>query len=229
MNKIKVVTGYIPLGVVNSTPEIFKRDGTAMLEALPCPYKFFEGWKIEDCWVDRFLTATDFPRLPSANGVPADRFPTPEIMLQSNIVQNQKNRWLVTASQEDAEADIFVWIDYGILKQKPMEPEDITNFIRRLEKADIKWVTAPGICTWRRRPDRGEFCDRFCGSVVVVPRADVFPYHMAMATRTMQDVTKHRSVEWEVNYMADLEMDGFPIRQYQCWWDRSQLENFPDA
>ncbi len=229
MNKVKAVTGYIPLDILNISKEQFQADGRALLDALPCAVREFTASTVKGCWLDRHLELYDLPRIPSARVVPADRFPTPEIMLQSNIIQNQKSEWLLDAMVEDADTDIFVWIDYGIFKQKPMTAASIQRFIARLGHASVLEIVAPGIQPTPRRPDPEVFCDRFCGSVVVVPRSLIPLYFKAMRTRAEERIRKYGTVEWEVNYLSDLEMDGFPVRQYQCWWDQSQLDNFPDA
>src|SRR5947207_11740688 len=74
------------------------------------------------------------------------RFPTPDIKVLSNIVMHQKMEWMALAALEDTESEVFVWIDYGVLKQDSMSQPIITDFIHRLERKDVlEEITAPGI------------------------------------------------------------------------------------
>lgn len=226
--KVKVVTGYIPLPVRNMSVEQFRANGKRLLDCLPCPVTVFDEPDIDGCWAKQFLDHLHLPLVPSANNVPADRFPSPAVMAMSNIIQNQKSEWLFTAASKDSRPDVFVWIDYGIFKQQPMKEQEIVDFIHKLEAQDsLDEIVAPGIHPQPVDVDPGEFCDRFCGSVTMVPSSLVSAYHDSMVSLAQALIRASGKIEWEVNYIARLEHIGIlPLRQYRCWWDGSQFTNY---
>jgi hypothetical protein len=149
-------------------------------------------------------------------------------MLMSNIVMHQKYEWLVHTAIEDQAPDVFVWIDYGVMKQPNMKPEVITDFIKKLEEKDsCPCVYAPGIRGIEPIDDTQSW-DRFCGSVVIVPRNHLVNLCSAMKMHQMQHIMEHHTVTIESNTLAHIEQKKFfPICWYKAWWGAEMFMNLP--
>ena len=224
MNKVKVVTAYSDIGTIQTSREQFKERGRRLLEAVPCSTRVFDDYPIKDTWL--YPLVNDIP--PSDPHPPTDRFPTPEIMVLSHCIGNQKSAWIMEAAADDPEPDIFVWLDYGILKQQPMDPLQITAFIRKVEdKGSLFEIAAPGIQANMGPVYDYQFCDRFCSSVWVVPRSFVYKFHRYMRKTAIDRISATNTVTWDNNYVALLEQNGpLPFRHYSAWWDQTQLTNY---
>ena len=223
MNKVKVVTAYSDIGTIQTSREQFKERGRHLIAAVPCDMRIFDDFPVEDTWL--YPIVEGLP--PSDPHPPADRFPTPEVMVKSHCLGNQKATWLLQAAEDDLDTDIFVWLDYGILKQQPMGPGDIYDFIRKIEaKGRRDVILGPGIREMGPVYDF-KFCDRFCSSVWIVPRAWVSKFSQYMQRTALDRITVTNTVAWDNNYVARLEQNGpLPIRQYSAWWDRTQFTNY---
>src|ERR1700684_4320017 len=235
--KVKVVTGYSDIGTVQVSKKQFKEQGKKLFRAVKeagVSIHVFDDWDVTESWLYKHVTNTYGHLPPSDPNPPKDRFPAPWIAVLSNIIQIQKAEWLVTARLEDDKPDIFIWIDYVILKQQPMEADAIIKFLRRVQdEGTIDEVVAPGIQE-RGILDPTKFSDRFCGSLVIVPNQHVDNYFDSMRYIAKGCIAQTRAVEWEVNYLTRMEMAprwvGYPpLRQYRCWWDRSQFDNYKGA
>ena len=128
---------------------------------------------------------------------------------------------------KDDETDIFVWIDYGIFKQHHITADAIRKFLFEVAlRGSATHIAAPGLID-PAPVDWGQFHTRFCGSVVVIPRALVDEYRSRMGGTAALHMINSRTLSWEVNYLAEIERDcSLPIRQYKAWWDASQFTNY---
>lgn len=235
MNRIKVVSGYTPLsGVINVTPDRFRDLGRLLRQACATvPTKFFDDpdQSVSDTWMWQWeihnyrlasLRASD----PSPD--PA-RFRVPQDKLLSNFIMHQKYEWLALAALEDPYPDVFVWIDYGVLKQEGMTQQIIHEFLVGLTEAPpIHHITGPGIRPTADMPDPKQSWDRFCGSLVIVPREWVF--HLAHWAKrdAIQMACETGEVTIESNTLARAELlSGLPFHWYQSWWGASMFTSYP--
>lgn len=236
MNRVKVVSGYIPIpGIINVTPERFQQLGAALATAIPCNMSFYDipdpdrlhetwmaMWLGQQSWKDE-VTCSDPDPDPARFG--GDRFKT---KLLSNYVMHEKSTWVGRTFLRDETTDVFVWIDYGVLKQIGMTPETVTRFIRELEAVQLPdAVIAPGIRPTPDEPDPAQSWDRFCGSLVIVPRKWVEPLAICMMQDAMDTIKATKKVTIESNTLARVERQQMiPFHWYQSWWGASMFDSF---
>jgi hypothetical protein len=160
------------------------------------------------------------------------RFATPRAKTLSNFVMHQKMEWMALAALEDTEPDVFVWIDYGVLKQVDMTTDVVKEFLLRLERKEVlEEITAPGIRsqpgTIKELPIPEVSWDRFCGSLVIVPRHLLFQLHRAMKRLAMAQVLTSHKISIESNTLAEVEYHSLlPFHWYQSWWGASMFTSF---
>jgi len=237
MPKIKIVSGYIPIPQLrNATPETFLERGLHMTDAVHAgglETHLFHATKLEDCWAYKFVREEMMQGraiMPSSPTMP-DRFPDDGTHIKSCIIMHQKQEWMCQAAIADPEPDVFVWIDYGVLKQQGMSEEVITRFCERLRaRACFPCVEAPGIRPEPGPVDNTGSCDRFCGSVVIEPRDKLFRLARAMKARTMEFIRKTHTINIESNVLAEVEHAlTVPIRWYPAGWGAPMFDNLPPS
>lgn len=193
--KIKLVTAYVPIPNHPRGPEEYGALGEK-LSGVPVPKKAFYQ-PLDTLWLSKYINSLKFPPRASEHDNPHKN------SLAYHCVNHQKSSWLVQAAAEDPDADVLVWVDYGIFRLDGVSNQAIYEFV---EKLDDKAIYAPGC--WETKPDVVESaypCWRFCGSVLAVPRrlVDSFDYECRVAAR--QHVAATKNVEWEVNTWARVE------------------------
>ena len=203
MQKVKVVSGYIPIpGILNVTESGFREYGARLKKACPCPTEFFDMTTpvaLRHTWMARWLSQQPWGNEVQSSDPAPDpaRFAAPGIKLLSNFVMHQKYEWLALAAINDPVPDVFVWLDYGVLKQSDMTELVVTDFLQRLErKSVVDEIIAPGVRAIKVEPVPSESWDRFCGSVVIVPRRLVFDLARAMKL----DAMEHRRADKESHH-----------------------------
>lgn len=213
--RTKIVTGYIPIPNHTRGPQEYGDLGEK-LGGVPVPKKAFY-MRLEDTWMRKFIDKAKFVPRSSESDNPHKN------SLAYHCVNHMKSTWLVQAADEDPDADVLVWVDYGIFRLPGVNNQSIYEFI---EKLDDRAIYAPGCMS---RPDVIESvhpCWRFCGSVLAVPRTmvDQFDYECRVAAR--QHITNTRNVEWEVNTWARVEAKTkLPIHWYKADHDVSLFNN----
>lgn len=233
-NNVKVVTGYIPIPeVINVSEARFRELGAQLKAACPCPVKAFDETNedsIFDTWMWKWIAAQPWQDEVSESDPSPDpaRFLHPEAKLLSNYVMHQKYEWLALAAMEDPYPETFVWIDYGVLKQINMTPETVTRFIEREQKTSCAGaVIAPGIRATADKPDPAQSWDRFCGSLVIVPRHWVAPLACEMKRDAMKTIGETKQVTIESNTLARVERSGaVPIFWYSAWWGATMFHAY---
>lgn len=241
MNHVKIVSGYIPLPeVVNVDETRFRKLGVLLHDALPyedrkLSAEFFDETDedgIFDTWIWRWAQKNGLNLEPSDPDPDPARFDPPvEGKLLSNFVMHQKYEWLALAAIEDPDPNIFCWIDYGVLKQSGMTPEVITDFCDRLVDCPSEYlngrITAPGIRHTISAPVPEESWDRFCGSVVIVPRDMVFKLANEMKRQAMKTIRATNKVTIETNTLAELEyFKILNFNWYGAYWGAGMFANF---
>lgn len=212
----RLVTGYIPIIGHPRTAEEYGKLGE-VLGGVPVRKKCFY-MREEDTWLHKFLETVKFPVYPSEHDDAAKN------TLAYHCVNHQKTSWLVQAADEYPDADVLVWVDYGIFHLPGMNNKSIYEF---MERVDDKAIYAPG-CWHRDVVESATPCWRFCGSMIAVPRkyVDAFDYQCRVTAR--QHIVRTHNVEWEVNTWARVEAKskGLPFRWYSADHDVSMFDNF---
>ena len=145
--------------------------------------------------------------------------------LEYHCVQHEKFAWLARAANEDQESDTFVWMDYGIMSQPGITGEIVQDFLRKIRKNDF---AMPGC--WTPTPDPMDAfpCWRFCGSLMIVPRADTHRMLELVQAVTRLYVRSMKKVTWEVNTLARCEpmLQKAGLRWYQADHNATQFTHY---
>ena len=126
-----------------------------------------------------------------------------------------KGMRVVQAADENPDADILVWIDYGIFRLPGVTNQAIYEFT---EKLNDKAIYAPG-CWDKPAVIETTFPNwRFCGSVLAVPRKMVDQLDFACRVVARQHIVKTNNVDWEVNTWARVEASRkhLPLHWYKA-------------
>jgi hypothetical protein len=223
--EVTVVTGFIPInGHPRATSEyeaLGKRlDDAVSGHAGMCS---FHGETVEETWLWRFLLAN----APGATHSVADN-PRKNTMAY-HCVQHQKFEWLRRAEKLVPEADVYVWIDYGIMGAIPgVTAKVIQEFLARVAAADFGVIRIPGCWDRPVSPSKDNPCWRFCGGVMVVPKSLVHLFATSCAGAAMEYIKLANNVEWEVNTMARAEtIAQLPIAWYAADHNQTMFTGFP--
>ena len=205
---ITVVSAYVPIiGHPRSEDDYYKL-GHKLLN-IKHRILFTEDY-VPNCWLYQYLTR----RYPDDHGVNHSIADNPEKnSLAYHIVMAQKTEWLETAARMN-DADVFVWIDFGIFHVPGVTVEIIDAFLDRADGE--RSITIPGC--WEK--DQFEYNDswpywRFCGGVWIVPRQYVAPLNRAMKREYVRWLEQTNNVSWEVNTLARLEKND---KDFPVWW-----------
>jgi hypothetical protein len=214
--KVRLVTGYIPIVGHPRGPGEYGRLGE-MLGAVPVPKKAFYQ-RVEDTWMAKYVRGLDYIPRASEGDNPAKN------TLAYHCVNHQKTTWLVQAADEDADADVLCWVDYGVFRLPGVTATVISDFVSRL---DDNAIYAPGCWPRPLAVESAYPCWRFCGSVLAVPRkmVDQLDYECRVAAR--QHTARTKNVEWEVNTWARVEQKTkLPFHWYAADHNGSLFSNF---
>jgi len=214
--KIKLVTGYVPIPAHPRSAAEYGELGE-QLSGVPVPKKAFYA-HVEDTWLWQFVKAQKIIPTISQHDNPAKN------TLAYHCVNHQKSAWLVQAAEEDEDADVLVWVDYGIFRLPGVNNESIHRFFQKL---DDKAIYAPGC--WGK-PDIIESafpCWRFCGSVIAVPRKIVNLFDASCRAIARNHFRTTGNIEWEVNTWARVEQKVPKLfHWYRADHDVSMFDNF---
>lgn len=193
---------------------------------------------LETLWLYRWLEHPGWLDLPPATPASPDRYPTPSHFVRSNIVQHNRTAWLKLAAHFHPDTDVFVWLDYGLLKQgdftgKRIEPKHIAAFHEKVERyyeAGHTDIPFPGIEPQGPVNIAGN-CWRFCGSTHIIPRWHLNAIDVAYRQTCCNFIASTRTVPLDLPIWALVEMKHreLPYRWYKAEYDYTQLENFPCA
>ena len=126
---ITVVTAFVPIPDHPRSEDEYHRLAEPLLaQQNTIPLLCAEG-DIEHCWLYHYLSeeyggefthsVSDNPRKNSLN---------------YHIVQAQKFDWLLAAASIDHLADVFIWLDYGILHVPGVTMDVINKFLKRVDE-----------------------------------------------------------------------------------------------
>lgn len=231
MNKILVVSGYVPLTVHHMGKDKYKELGNdlkTVVEHAGVRMCMFDNFPYEDCWL-----AKEDPPMIGANPRAQDRFATDAEQARCNVVCNQFIEWAHDAYRDHGdEEDVVVVMVSTVMKQgdftgKPVYGEHILEFLRKVARYDFNDIPFPGMS------DKGPVNVfghnwRFCGSTHIWP------------TKWLRPIRKHykRSVRKFIKDYGRTPLDlaiwpiveatsGLPFRQYKAEYDATQFTNFP--
>lgn len=216
--KVKVVTGYIPIAGHPRGPGEYGALGEKLRE-LKAPVQPFYG-RETSTWLFDLINALKFAPTWSVADNPQKN------TLAYHCVQHQKFQWLFDAMKMDDEADSFVWLDYGICHVPGVTPGVINAFLDSVQRGDL---AVPGC--WPRGDIRDDVpCWRFCGGLLVVPRALVQPLKNLIQAIAMLHINVTKNVTWEVNTLARAEQtDKLPIRWYKADHDQTMFTAYREG
>lgn len=217
MNTV-LVTAYIPIAGHPRGPAEYGELGEK-IGILPVRKKCFYQ-QLDTCWMTKFVRGLPFTPTPSEGDNPDKN------SLAYHIVNHQKSTWLKEAADENPDADVVCWVDYGIFSQPYMNGSAIIDFFNRL---DDSYIYAPGCWDKPAVIESAYPCWRFCGSVLSVPTKLVHEFDFECRAKARQHVLATRKVEWEVNTWSRVEQGKrkFPWKWYKADHDVSQFKNAP--
>ena len=211
-----VVTGFVP---IPDHPNARRAEslGVKLAEITAAPIHAFRC-EIAECWLAQV----------NLDGVAHSTGDNPrKNTMAYHIAQHQKTAWIAQVASEH-EADLIVWIDYGICHIAGITPSIIDDFLRRLDRGN-KLIRIPGI--WQQEERTDAYPDwRFCGGVLVMPRVHAAAFHVAVQDATLSRIKKSSNVTWEVNDWAVVERQQIlPIHWYQADHDVTMFTGYRDA
>lgn len=216
--KVVVVTGHVPIPGHPRSVEEYERLGGELAGLRGAPVRVLRC-ELSQCWLHEHVRDRAVDHAIDDN--PAKN------SLAYHVVQHQKTAWLAEAAAAEPDADVFVWIDYGVLHQRGVTLACIEDYVARLRCSTA--VVIPGARSPRASDDWKMPDWRFCGSSLVVPRALVVPFHEAVCAVTLERLEEHGCVTWEVNDWAEVERRGaVPMRWYAADHDQTQFTNYVD-
>lgn len=224
MATVQVVTGYVPIQGHPRTAAEYGAYGEIIFVPLVTAGVNCKRYMVplESCWLHKYVSRYKQPPTPSAGDNPAKN------TMAYHVVQHQKFAFLLQAAIEDPRPDFYVWIDYGIGHIPGIDPIVIGDFLDRVIAQGDDKVHIPGC--WPKDPDKIDFrypCWRFCGGVMVVPRARVHKLYKTVKATALKHIDLTKNVEWEVNTLARAELTNqVPIRWYQADHDKTMFTGY---
>ncbi len=208
----KVVTGFTHLPG-HPRAGAYEALGSRLLEICG-GYNFYRG-ELEDTWLFQMLREIGGEFTHSVSDNPQKN------TIEYQCVTHEKFRWLARAREEDSQSEVFIWIDYGVLHNPRITPEHIQTFLNRItdQRFAIPGCWAEKYVDYEQHPNW-----RFCGAVMVVPRAWVLPFYEAARESVREYILRTRNISWDVNTMARVELAGkIPIEWYQADHDETMF------
>lgn len=216
--KVVVVTGYAPIPNHTRRKEDYDRLGEGWREVSAAPVRVF-SCSLEECWLHEHVRGRKVTHAVKDN--------PKKNSLAYHVVIHQKTAWLVQALEADPDADVFVWIDYGIFHVNGVTPALIDAFLQHVRcRSDI---AIPG--AWERSNEAVSSPDwHFLGGLVVLPAGLVRRFHEAVKDAALSLLEKKKFVTWEVNSWAAAERAGsLPICWYKADHDETMFTDFPGS
>lgn len=218
---VKVVTGYIDIPNHPRGSTDYRALGEKLLGSLgDIEALVFDSdqQKVQDTWLAQYIRG-----VPNVTWSVADN--PDKNTLAYHCVQHQKFEWLRTALL-DNDADPLVWIDFGIMHIPSITAAVIQKFLNYAD--GYGRVTLPGCWPKKREIDPHVPCWRFCGGLMVVPRALVKPFTTFAMGTAARHISETKNVEWEVNTLARLELlDQVPMAWYQADHNETMFTGAP--
>lgn len=212
-----LVTGYIRLDLANRSHAEYDQLGALLLEAADCVDQITFGGTVDACW---HWAISDGARLPAGN---------PEKDTRAfHAVQHEKTGW-VAAAAERTDAEVLVWMDYGILHVPGITPEAVTAFLERAaakaprDRVGMASIWGPPAIA----PLPHRVAWHCAGGVFTVPRHLALTWHQAVVDAAVRTRSKGWAT-WEVNdWAAAWATNLSMVRPWACDHDATLLEAGP--
>lgn len=229
MNKVGVVSAFVPLDVKHLTAEQYHEYGRRLTRAvndagiMMC--KMYNT--LEECWLYK-----ESPPMVPANPVPGDRYAGPVENVFSNIVQHNRTEWAMSAMNRHPDIDVWVWLDYAVLKQggwrnNQVTEESITRFLEKVKTYEFYDIPFPGISSKSPVLPIGNNW-RFCGSTHIWPKKFLTEIDLTYKTILREWIRVCRTTPLDLPIWALVEQTScLPFRFYEAEYDASQVDNFP--
>lgn len=195
MIKVQAVTGYVPIPDHPRTAEEYGKLGEKFKEMRYLVAPFYAE--------PRQLLYKQYLWEASLHPMPATGDNVAKNTLTYHCVQHQKIHWLLGAA-DICDADVLVWIDYGIFHLPGVTPKVIDDFLDRIKPE----LAIPGCWPEIKETYPETISWRFCGSVMVCERSKLKPFAQAQMKQVRDTIKKHDIMTWEVNTWADMEANG---------------------
>lgn len=228
MAAVQVVTGYVPIENHPRSAAEYGKLGEELfgpLAAAGVPIQRFLN-KVEETWMYELLLRAQeqYPEI-EFNVAVADN--PAKNTLAYHCVQHQKFQWLLAAAVANPVPDTFVWLDYGVGHVPGVTPVVVGDFLDDVAR-DPHTLAIPGCWPAGTYINSDAFpCWRFCGGVMVVPRAAVKPLFNAITKVVGQRLDERLSITWEVNSLAEAEEQGLiKPRWYQADHNATMFTGF---
>lgn len=229
-----LVTGYLRLDLPNRSHGDYVALGESLLAAAGSPAVVFTDaavtvyrrpstgptllpTRLEDCWHWQLSAGADFP---AGNPQKDTR--------AFHAAQHEKTAWVATAA-EHTDAEILVWMDYGLIHVPGVTVDAVRAFLARaatqaprdrVGMASI-WGPPAAVPSWATV---GWWC---AGGVFTVPRHLARQWHEAVVERAV-GLRSRGFCTWEVNdWAAAWLLHPYLVRSWACDHDASILENGP--
>lgn len=229
-----LVTGYVRLDLPNRSHEEYERLGVCLQSAADGVELRTYGdiwWimatheksairptcRLEDCW---HWQLSDGATLPPGNPAKDTR--------AFHAVQHQKTQWVADAA-ERTDADVLVWMDYGLLHVPGITEAHVAAFLARAAVAAPRdRVGMASIWGPPQHPPGWTAVEWWCaGGVFTVPRHLARPWHEAVVERAV-GLRSRGFVTWEVNDWASAWLlNPGMVQPWRCDHDASLLEAGP--
>ena len=188
-----LVTGYVRLDLPNRSHEDYERLGRQLVGAAEAGGHLVNvfGGTVEDCWHWHLSAGAE---LPLGNPGKDSR--------DFLAVQHQKTAWVADAAKI-TDADVLVWMDYGLLHVPGITADMVPAFLERAaasaprDRVGMASIWGPP----RRIPDWRSVEWWCAGGVFTVPRSMAFAWHDAVVDRAVA-MRAGGHVTWEVNTWA---------------------------
>ena len=214
-----LVTGYIRLDLPNRQHAEYERLGSQLVAAAESGghQVFVGGGAVDDCWHWHLSEGAEMPL-----GNPA------KDSREFHAVQHQKTSWAVDAA-EQTDADVLVWMDYGLLHVPGITADMVPRFLERAARdAPRDRVGMASIWGAPRSVPGWQTPEWWCaGGVFTVPRSFAFAWHDAVVDRAIA-LRAAGAVTWEVNTWASAWARWNNVVQpWLCDHNETILENGP--
>jgi hypothetical protein len=214
-----LVTGYVRLDLPNRSHEEYVRLGERLLHAAG-KYRIevdTHHGVVEECWHWRM---SDAAQLPAGN---------PEKDTRAfHAVMHEKTAWVAdSASRTDAE--ILVWMDYGLLHVPGITEDKVSAFLERAAReAPRDRIGMASIWGDPEMPPVPESVAWHCaGGVFTVPRMLAATWHECVVSEASH-LRSQGWITWEVNtWAAAWARNRHMVRPWMCDHDSTLLENGP--
>ena len=213
-----LVTGYIRLDLPNRQHAEYERLGDELVASARegGHQVMLGGGAVDDCW---HWSLSEGAELPIGNPAKDTR--------AFHAVQHQKTSWVVDAA-EQSDAEILVWMDYGLLHVPGITADMVPRFLERAARdAPRDRVGMASIWGAPRSVPGWQTPEWWCaGGVFTLPRSMAFEWHDAVVDRAMATRSEGH-VTWEVNTWASAWWWNNVVRPWLCDHNETILENGP--